>query len=163
MRELKSIREASTWLEKAGDRAAAIYANESAIANYVEARRRLAVVETILALARLDEKLGNALSTAGRYDDALEPLEQAVAAYRGGRDLESAGRATAVLGQTHIRRGTPAEGLARIEPMVDLLAPYGPSPALASLKLALASSSAEPDGMRSSWRLWNREQRLPEP
>jgi tetratricopeptide (TPR) repeat protein len=131
--------EASSWLEKAGDRAAAIYANESAIANYEEARRRLAVVgDDPLALARLDEKLGSALSTAGRYDDALEPLERAVATYRGGRDLESAGRATAVLGQTHIRRGTPAEGLARIEPMVDLLAPYGPSPALASLKLALA-------------------------
>jgi adenylate cyclase len=132
-------REAADWLERAGERAAAIYASGSAIANFDESRRRLLLVgDDVIGLARLDEKLGSALSTAGRYDQALEPLERAVEVYREARDLEAAGRATALLGQAHNLRGTPAEGLARIEPMLELLAPYGPSPALASLQFTLA-------------------------
>lgn len=133
-------REAAAWLEKGGDRAAAIYANETAIANYEETRRRLVLVGgDPVALARLDEKLGEVLFTAGRYDEALEPLERAVEAYREARDLEAAGKVTALLGQIHTRRGTSSEGWARVEPMLELLAPYGPSSALASLQLALAS------------------------
>lgn len=131
--------EAVEWLERAGDRAATIYANETAVANYEETRRRLLLVGGVRgALARLDEKLGSVLSTAGRYDEAVGPLERAMEAYREARDLEAAGRATALLGQALRRRGTPAEGLARIEPMVELLTSYGPSPTLASLQLALA-------------------------
>jgi tetratricopeptide (TPR) repeat protein len=131
--------EAAQWLEKAGDRAAAIYANETAIANYEEARRRLELVGGDgQTLARLDEKLGEVLLITGRYDEALEPLERAVEAYRDARDLEAAGRATALLARVLDQRGTPAEGLSQVESIVELLTAYGPSPALGSLHIALA-------------------------
>jgi len=67
--------EAAEWLEKAGDRAANIYANETAIDNYQEARRRLDLSGVDQqTLARLDEKLGGVLATVARYDGALEVL-----------------------------------------------------------------------------------------
>jgi len=131
--------EAAVWLEKAGDRAGGVYANETALSNYQEARRRLEVAGAEQgALARLDEKLGEVLGWAGRYDEALETLERAVEIYREVRDLETMGRVTARIGWTHRWRGTPQEGIERIQPMLDLLAWSGPSQGLASLYLALA-------------------------
>jgi adenylate cyclase len=134
--------EAAEWLERAGDRAAAIYANEAAIANYQEAHKRqdLSGGEPT-TLARLDEKLGEALNTAGRFDEAIPVLERAVDQYRESRDLEGAGRAASWLGRALAQHGTPQEALRRVEPMVELLAWSGPSPALASVHLALASIS----------------------
>lgn len=131
--------EAAQWLERAGDRAAGIYANETAISNFQEASRRctLAGGEST-TLARLDEKLGEVLYTAGRYDEALVPLERAVVVYRETRDLEGAGRAAALLGHVHHYRGTSQIGLDAVEPMIELLAWSGPSAALAALHLALA-------------------------
>jgi tetratricopeptide (TPR) repeat protein len=131
--------EAATWLEKAGDRAAAIYANETAINNYEEAKRRLerSGAQPVM-LARVDEKLGEVLRTGTRYDEALEVLTRAVEAYRQVRDLEGVGRVTARIGWAHRYRGTPQEGITQIQPLLDLLAWSGPSPGLASLHLALA-------------------------
>ncbi|HCG00594.1 MAG TPA: hypothetical protein DEV93_08640, partial [Chloroflexi bacterium] len=132
--------EAAEWLEKAGDRAAAVNANEAALGHYREARSRLAAAgaeENVLA--RLDEKLGTVLFIAGRYDEALEHLERAAEVYRETRDLEAAGRVVAQLGMAHRWRGTPEEGIARVSPMIDLLAWSGPSQSLASLYLALSN------------------------
>jgi tetratricopeptide (TPR) repeat protein len=132
-------REAAKWLEKAGDRAAGVYANETAIGNYQEARRRLELAGAEqTAVARLDEKLGDVLATLGRYDEGLDALGQAVEVYREVRDLEAVARVTARIGWTHRFRGTPDEGIARIQPLMDLLAPTGPSKGLAALHLALA-------------------------
>ncbi|PZS00867.1 MAG: hypothetical protein DLM70_12930, partial [Chloroflexi bacterium] len=131
--------EAIPWLEKAGDRAAAIYASDPALAAYEEARRRLNHVGgREQDLARLDEKLGGVLQTAGRYEEAIPVLEGTTDAYRNARDLEAAGRTTTILGWVHRRRGTPAEGIGRVQSMIDLMAWSGPSPALASLHVALA-------------------------
>jgi adenylate cyclase len=132
--------EAARWLERAGDRAAEIYANETAIANYEEARRRWQMVDRASSvLARLDEKLGKTLSMAGRYDEAIPVLERAVETYREIRDLEGAGRAASWLGRALSQRGNPQAALTQVEPMVELLAWSGPSPALASLHLVLSS------------------------
>lgn len=132
--------EAASWLERAGDRAAAVYAMDTAIGNYSEARRRLETVGVeAQTTARLDEKLGSALVTAGRYDDSFEPLDQAAEVYRERRDLEAAGRVTAQIGIAHRFRGTPEEGIARVRPMIELLSWSGPSQALAQLHLALAN------------------------
>ncbi len=87
----------------------------------------------------MQEKLGAVLFTAGRYDEALEILPRAVEAYRTQRDLEAAGRVTARMGMAHRYRGTPEEGMALVQPMVEILTPHGPAPALASLHLALAN------------------------
>jgi adenylate cyclase len=131
--------EAAEWLEKAGDRAASIYANETAIDNYREARRRLEELGAEpIALARLDEKLGDTLATVARYDDALGPLVQAAEIYRQAQDLEGVARVTARIGWTHNYRGTPQEGVAAIEPVLEMVTWAGPSQGLASLHLALA-------------------------
>lgn len=131
--------EAAVWLERAGDRAAGIYAGETATAHYEEARRRRELTGSEPTdLARLDEKLGETLFTAGRYDEAVSLLDRAVEAYQEARDLECAGRAAALLGRAHGLRGTGKAGLARVESMVELLTLSGPSAALASLHLALA-------------------------
>jgi adenylate cyclase len=130
--------EAIPWLEKAGDRAASIYANEAALSRYEEARRRLERVGgDRLGIARLDEKLGMVVFTTGRYDEAVPILERAIESYRRGGDLEAAGRATARLGTIHQGRSTFDEGIALVEPTIESLAVAGPSPALASLYVAL--------------------------
>ena len=140
--------EAAQWLERAGDRAADVYAVETAIGHYREAmerQRRCAPAKRVsgfaepLVLARLDEKLGGVLFAAGRYEEALEVLAAVVEIYRQARDLEAAGRATARMGTAHRHRGTPEEGIALVEPMIETLAGSGPSPALTSLHLALAN------------------------
>jgi tetratricopeptide (TPR) repeat protein len=128
--------EAAAWLERAGDRASGIYAMDTAIANYQEARARQEMVGGAPAvLARLDEKLGEAFVNVARSDDAIPVLERSVEAYRGVRDLEGAGRSASLLGGALGSAGRAAEGLTRIEPMVELLSWSGPSSALASLHI----------------------------
>jgi len=132
--------EAAEWLEKAGDRAANIYANETAIDNYQEARRRLDLSGVDQqTLARLDEKLGGVLATVARYDGALEVLGRAAEVYREVRDLEAVARVTARIGWTHRYRATPEEGITAIQPVLEVLTWAGPSQGLASLHLALAN------------------------
>ncbi|HZU13516.1 MAG TPA: adenylate/guanylate cyclase domain-containing protein [Chloroflexota bacterium] len=104
------VPEAAEWLERAGDRAVGIYAMETAIGNYQEARTRQDHIGgEVTILARLDEKLGGALRTVGRADEAIPVLERAVETYREGRDLEGAGRAAAELGRAFNYAGRPQE------------------------------------------------------
>jgi tetratricopeptide (TPR) repeat protein/ABC-type cobalamin transport system ATPase subunit len=132
--------EAAEWLEKAGDRAAAVNANEAAIGHFRDAKaRREAAGAEQSVLARLDEKLGTVFFVAGRYDESIEHLEQAAEVYRENRDLEAAGRVVAQLGMAHRWLGTSEEGIARVAPMIELLGWSGPSASLASLHLALSS------------------------
>ena len=131
--------EAAEWLEKAGDRAAGIYATQTAIANYQESRKRQEQIGGApTVLARLDEKLGEAFVAMGRSDEAIPVLERSVEIYRESRDLEGAGRSAAILSRALSSSGSPQEGLSRVEPLVELLTWSGPSPALASLHLALS-------------------------
>lgn len=142
--------EAIPWLEQAGDRAASNYAIGVAMSHYRETIRRLQFGQgDPLTVARVEEKLGTVLSTAGRYDEALEVLSRAVEALaapaqavgtdRAYRDLEAAGRVTAQMGMVHRHRGTPEEGIALVQPMLELLSRKGPTPALVLLHLALAN------------------------
>ncbi|HEX6508107.1 MAG TPA: tetratricopeptide repeat protein [Chloroflexota bacterium] len=131
--------EAAVWLEKAGDRAAAVYSTEIALAHYGQALARMQRTDAdALSTTRLDEKLGGVLYIAGRYGEAIRRLDPAVEAYRGASDLEAAGRVSALVGMAHRSLGNVQEGLDRVRPMIPLLTPEGPSPALASLYLALA-------------------------
>ncbi|MGI8825258.1 MAG: ATP-binding protein [Chloroflexota bacterium] len=133
--------EAAQWLERAGDRAASVYASDTAAANYQEARKRLELIEgDELAIARLDEKQGGVFYTAGRYDEAIEPLERAIAVYGRAGSPEPAGLAAAQLGMVHRYRGTPDEGLSHVQPVIEQLANTGFSEALAALNIALASN-----------------------
>jgi len=131
--------EAAEWLERAGDQAAGVYANETAIANYREARRRRTLVNAeSTTIARLDEKLGRTLLPGGRLDEAAQALQAAIDAYREARDLEGAGRATAYFGRAMSRQGKLRQARTTVEAMIELLSWSGPSAALAELHLALA-------------------------
>jgi tetratricopeptide (TPR) repeat protein len=131
--------EAAEWLERAGDRAAGVYANETSIDNYREARKRLELSGAEpLALAKVDEKVGGVLASVDRYDEALEALERPAQVYREARDFEAVARVTALIGWTQCWRGAPQEGLDRIQPVLELLQWTGPSPGLAALHLVLA-------------------------
>ncbi len=62
--------EAAEWLERAGDRAASNYATETAVSHYRETLERLQKggEGDQRTVARVEEKLGTVLLTAGRYD-----------------------------------------------------------------------------------------------
>lgn len=122
--------EAAVWLERAGDRAAAVYANERAVGSYQAARTRLERSGADAAsLARLDEKLGKLLLIQERATEAQEALERAVAAYRSIGDLDGIARAA---GELAITIGeTPA--LELLEKTIAEVEWAGPSAGLASL------------------------------
>lgn len=131
--------EAAEWLERAGDRAAAMYANDTALAHYAEARKRL---ETVggkgSRMAALDEKRGRILRLVTRHDEAVDVLEEAAQRYQHEGDLEGEGRVSAELAALHSDRAATAQGLARIAPVITRLEAASktadrPSEALASL------------------------------
>lgn len=130
--------EAAEWLERAGDRATAAYANEAAIEHFQAALDRLerCRVEPI-SLAGIAEKLGEALRWMNRLDEAEEVLQRAVERYRGLGDLEGAGGATAALGRISNFQGKLEDGLRQVGPMIDALEGRGPSAVLAALVFSL--------------------------
>jgi len=77
------------------------------------------------------------LSTAGRYDEALEQLESAAQYFRSTANREAEGRVTARIGHAHRQRGTPAEGILRVQAMLDTLDAGEPSANLVSLYATL--------------------------
>lgn len=79
------------------------------------------------------EKLGGVQRTVGRYDEALHALERARAGYRGKGDEEGEVRVTAQIAWTHFFRGTTAEGIRQVGPMLARLEEAEPSPAVAML------------------------------
>src|SRR5438067_5148204 len=110
--------EAVLYLEQAGDRAQAQYANVAAEGSYRELVDRLDRLGHRLAAARAREKLGAVLTTMGRGVAALELLEQAAETYHAAGDLERWGGALAQIGKVHTYRETPEEGVARLHPVV---------------------------------------------
>ena len=106
----------------------------STIGRHARGRRRLD--ETSIALARIDQKVGDALVILSRSDDAIPVLERSIDGYRKAQDLDGASRAAASLTHALVSGGAAQEGLRRVESLVGLLAAGGPSSALASLHLA---------------------------
>jgi len=129
---------AALWLERAGDRARAMHANAAAEEYYRKLVECLEDLGRRADEARGREKLGGMLATMARYDEALEELEQSAQGYKVAHDLEGLGRATAHIGRAHAFRGTPDEGAARLQELLELLEGQGPSAALAGLYTQLA-------------------------
>ena len=71
--------EAAEWFEKAGDRAAGIYANDSAEVHYRNAIDRLAKSDGGDGLPRVREKLADLLLARSSYDQALGLYQEALA------------------------------------------------------------------------------------
>ncbi len=103
------------YLERAGDRALLLYANETAEAHYRELVERLDQLGRSVASAAARAKLSHALTVQGRYDAALDLLEWAAGIFRETGDGEGLARTLAQIGRVHASRGTPDQGLARIE------------------------------------------------
>jgi len=129
---------AALYEEQAGDRASSLYANGMAESYYRELVDSLDRLGRTHDSARAREKLGGALSTVTRYDEALALLEQAAAVYRAAGDGQGELRTIARIGRAHAWRGTPAEGIVRLWPVLESHRADRPSPALAVAYVALA-------------------------
>jgi tetratricopeptide (TPR) repeat protein/transcriptional regulator with XRE-family HTH domain len=108
------------YLERAGDRAQAVYAAAEAARLYQELVEQLAQRGRPGDLARGREKLSDMLVVLGRHTEALAVLEAARADYRAIDDLEGLLRITAKLGHLHGVRGTVEEGIELLRPWLDV-------------------------------------------
>jgi tetratricopeptide (TPR) repeat protein/transcriptional regulator with XRE-family HTH domain len=126
------------YLEQAGDEAWAQHANADAADYYEQVAARLDRLGRTPDAARGRAKLGEVLAMMARYASALEALEQAADALLVAGDLERAGRVAGRIAGIHGTRGTPAEGIAYLQPLLTRLERQGPSGALAILYTVLA-------------------------
>lgn len=116
------------WLQAAGDRAAEGFAHVEAEQQYQSA---LALAEELGesdSAAELREKLGPVLAVSGRYDEALVSLTAAANQYRERGDLAAEARVVAAMGQVHLRRVTPQEGIDRVQEVLDRLSQHAAHP-----------------------------------
>lgn len=127
----------------AGDRAEAFFAHRDAEQRYATALQLAEELDDRQIEVEAREKLGGVLTTMARHDEALTMLERAADLYRVAGDLAGEGRVTAQIGFVHHRRGTPREGIARLQSLLQSLAPPGTttpaSPVVFSLYLALTN------------------------
>lgn len=84
------------------------------------------------------EKLGEALMSAARYDEALDTLLSAATIYRARGDVERLLRTLARIGETHALRGTPTEGIATLALNDALKTGAASAEALAATEIVLA-------------------------
>jgi tetratricopeptide (TPR) repeat protein len=129
---------AVVYLERAGDQARSRAAPAMAAEYYGDAMQRLDGLGRVLDSARIREKLGAALHTMARFDDALAVLEQAGQRYADAGDMESVARVTAQMGWAHGHNGSAEVGIQRLQPLLLSLEARGPTPGLAALYIALA-------------------------
>lgn len=130
---------ASVYLERAGDHAASVYANELAVTYYQESVNWLMQLGRLREAAAVRFKLARVLARLARTDEALQELEESIDAYRQGGDLEAEVHATAELAQVYAQRGHPREGIKRLQPLLGPLSALGPSRELAAAYLAFAN------------------------
>jgi tetratricopeptide (TPR) repeat protein len=122
---------AASYLTMAGDVAAQAYAWQDALRHYTAALERTGDDDE--RRAALQEKVGATRRALGRYDEALEALEEASRLHQARGDLEREGLVVAQIGEVHFLQGTLEEGRARLQPVLDRLEKRGPSHALAAL------------------------------
>jgi tetratricopeptide (TPR) repeat protein len=127
------------YLERAGDKARAQFAPDSAERFYGQVVERLDRLGRAGEAAAVREKLGEVLTILARYDTALAVLEAAAAAHQAAGEHEGLRRTLAQIGRVHGHGAgpTPQEGLARLEPLLPALEASEPSPGLAALYVAL--------------------------
>lgn len=144
------------YLERAGDHDEAQRAHGSAEAHYRELLDRLDRLGREPDAARVREKLGEVLSRTGQYEAALTLLEGAAGAFRAAGDLESLTRTTVQIGQVYGRRGTSAEGVGRMQSLLQTLDGSLSSlllaPAYATLGLLLHAAGRYPGALAANER-----------
>jgi class 3 adenylate cyclase/tetratricopeptide (TPR) repeat protein/DNA-binding XRE family transcriptional regulator len=107
------------YMLAAGDESEAGFAHREAERQYETAIELARELEQPEREAEAREKLGVVLRTTARYDAALAALDVAVEIYRAQGDPEAEARATAQIGWAHAYRGTPEEGIARLQPLLE--------------------------------------------
>lgn len=122
----------------AGDRAEAVFAHAEAERHYRTGVQLAREMGNASAEAQALEKLGAMFAIVGRYDESLEVLEQAIPLYRATGNADAETRVLGHVGRVHWRRGTPQEGIARLEPIVEKLGPDVLSRGYAECYIALA-------------------------
>lgn len=130
---------ACEYLEKAGDRAASVYANDAAELHYRALIERLERSDRADEAARVREKLGTVLITVSRYDEALAVLEPAAEHHRRNGDGEGLGRVAAQIGRIYAFRGETEAGIAYLQPLIQELERREPSSGLAMLHASVAA------------------------
>ncbi|HEX8036702.1 MAG TPA: AAA family ATPase [Ktedonobacterales bacterium] len=110
---------AALHLEQAGDHATALAASADACSYYQDAVASLDRLRHIARATAVREKLGVALTTCARFDEAFEVFETAAAAYRVLGDAEGIARVATQIGWGMVHVGTPEAGLAHIQSVLD--------------------------------------------
>ncbi len=130
------------YLERAGDGARNQAAHTAAEGYYREVLARLDSLGLRLDGARVREKLGGVLTTAGHNTAALDVLAQAAETLRLAGEMESLGQVLARIANLYDCRGTPADleaGVACLQPLLEPLEALGPSRGLAAMFCSLAA------------------------
>ncbi|GAC1513535.1 MAG: hypothetical protein NVS2B16_18640 [Chloroflexota bacterium] len=120
-----------------GDQAEAVFAHSEAEIHYQTALELARGLEDAVRAVEAQEKLGHVLSTMARFDEALGALEEAAVVCQAQGDSEGEVRVVAQIGEVHFLRGTPEDGLARLQPLLHAVE-GSLSPALPQLYSALA-------------------------
>lgn len=107
------------FLERAGNRARALFANDEAERYYRTLVRQLDELDRPLDAAHARKELAAVLTTTARYDEALATLEHAARAFDTAGDRDAAGQISARIGLVHSVRGTPKEGISLLQPLVE--------------------------------------------
>jgi len=127
------------YVLRSGDAAEAVFAHGEAERHYTTALELARDLGDQGRIALALEKLGAVQCILAHYEAALTSLESALDVYQQLGDNEGAGRVTALLGQVHSDRGTPTEGIERMQPLLTSLESSDVSPrVIASLHDALA-------------------------
>jgi tetratricopeptide (TPR) repeat protein len=122
----------------AGDHAAGLYAHAEAIRQYEAALELLAEARDEIGAAQVWEKLGMVLRLSGRYDAALTVLDQAARTHSAAGDLKGLARATVEIGWVYANRGAGEEGIAHLQPVLELVEARGPLEEVVELHTMLA-------------------------
>jgi tetratricopeptide (TPR) repeat protein len=126
----------------AGDEAEDVFAHGEAEQHYLKAFDLARGLDDQLHEAQALEKIGLVLRMVSRYDEALSALERAANLSAKAGDYEAEARATHEIGFVHFHRGTPEQGIGRVQAMTGRLeqlpSSVQPYRALADLYSALA-------------------------
>jgi tetratricopeptide (TPR) repeat protein/DNA-binding CsgD family transcriptional regulator len=131
--ESQDLERALPYALLAGDQAEATFAYGEAEEHYRMALELAGKIEDRERESEAREKMGGVLQASGQYEAALPVFEEAATIYEAANKLEDMGRIVAKIGRAHALKATPEEGVARLRPVLALLAEGGPSPALGQL------------------------------
>ncbi|HZU12304.1 MAG TPA: AAA family ATPase [Chloroflexota bacterium] len=113
--QANNVSQAILFLRRAGDRAAAMHANETAEQYYRDLLRLLDGEGRAREAAPVRERLAEVLTTLSRHDEAITVLEEAESIYQIESDMPAVARAAGHIGRLHGYRARPEAGVERVE------------------------------------------------